>query len=120
MYTIYFYVDKRGDAAVRDFVKELNKKSRAKVGRYIELLEKTGPDLIRPYADHVRDKIRELRVRVADGNVRIFYFFFVEKKIILLHAFKKKTQELPEKEIEQAERNMGDFLTRYKQGEFSL
>lgn len=120
MYSIHFYVDKKGNALVRDFIKELNKKSRAKIGRYLDLLEKTGPDLVRPYADHVRDKIRELRVRVADGNVRIFYFFFIEKKIILLHAFKKKTQELPEREIAQAERNMQDFLTRYEQGEIAL
>lgn len=120
MYSIYFYVDRRGNAVVRDFVRELNKKSRAKIGRYIELLEQHGHDLIRPYADHVRGKIRELRVRVAGGNVRIFYFFFIEKKIILLHAFKKKTEGLPEREIEEAERNMEDFLTRYSQGEFSL
>lgn len=120
MYSVYFYVDRRGSAVVKDFIKELNKKSRAKIGRYIELLEQHGPDLVRPYADHVRDKIRELRIHVADGNVRIFYFFFVDKKIVLLYAFKKKTQDLPEREIEQAERNMEDFLARYNQGEFSI
>lgn len=120
MYSVYFYVDGRGRAVVRDFIKELNKKSRAKIGRYIELLEQHGPDLVRPYADHVRDKIRELRIHAADGNVRIFYFFFIDKRIVLLYAFKKKTQDLPEREIEQAERNMEDFLARYSQGEFSI
>lgn len=120
MYRIYFYVDKRDNEPVKDFINELNKKSRAKIDRYIELLEQYGPDLLRPYADHVRNKIRELRVRVTDGNVRIFYFFFIDRKIILLHAFKKKTQELPEQEIERAERNMQDFLERYNQGEVSL
>jgi len=120
MYSIHFYIDERGDAPVRSFIKEFNKKSRAKIGRYIDLLEKYGPDLPRPYADQVRDKIRELRVRTTDGNVRIFYFFFIEKSIILLHAFKKKTQDLPEREIEQAERNMHNFLDQYKKGKMSL
>ncbi len=120
MYSVHFYTDKRGIAPVRDFIKEFNKHSRAKIGRYISLLEHHGPDLLRPYADHVRGKIRELRVRTESGNVRIFYIFFVEKNIILLHAFKKKTQELPEREIEQAERNMKDFLERHSKGEIHL
>ena len=120
MYSIHFYIDERGDAPVRSFIKEFNKKSRAKIGRYIDLLEKYGPDLPRPYADQVRDKIRELRVRTTDGNVRIFYFFFIEKSIILLHAFKKKDQELLEREIEQAERNMQYFLDQYRQGKVNL
>ncbi|MBU0896917.1 MAG: type II toxin-antitoxin system RelE/ParE family toxin, partial [Candidatus Omnitrophica bacterium] len=64
--------------------------------------------------------IRELRIRIQAGNVRIFYFFFLEGNIILLHAFKKKTQELPEREIEQAKKNMENFISRYHQGEFKL
>ena len=120
MYSIHFYIDERGGVPVRSFIKEFNKKSRAKIGRYIDLLEQHGPDLPRPYADHVRDKIRELRIRLTDGNVRIFYFFFIEQSIVLLHSFKKKTQELPEREIEQAEKNMNDFIERYQQGEFKL
>ena len=120
MYSVHFYVDGRGNVPVRDFIKELNKKSRAKIGRYINFLEQHGPDLPRPYADHVRDKIRELRVRALDENVRIFYFLFIEKKIILLHAFKKKDQELLEREIEQAERNMQYFLDQYRQGKVNL
>ena len=120
MYSIHFCIDERGGVPVRSFIKEFNKKSRAKIGRYIDLLEQHGPDLPRPYADHVRDKIRELRIRITDGNVRIFYFVFIEKNIILLHAFKKKTQELPEREIEQAERNMHNFLDQYRQGKISL
>ena len=72
MYALYFYMDERGDAQVRNYIKELNIKSRAKIGRYINLLEEHGPDLPRPYADQVRDKIRELRVKTIDGNISIF------------------------------------------------
>lgn len=120
MFKIYFYQDQRGDSPVRDFLKELTKKSRSKVTRYIELLQREGPNLLRPYADHVSGKIRELRVKVLEGNIRIFYFFFEESTIILLHVFKKKTQELPEREIEQAHRNMQDFLEQYRNGEIIL
>ena len=57
---------------------------------------------------------------LPDGNVRIFYFFFIERNIILLHGFKKKTQELPEREINQAERNMNDIIERHHNGEIQF
>lgn len=120
MYKIKFYPTRRGNYPVRNFIQQMDKKSRAKIWRYIELLEKHGPNLLRPYADYVRDKIGELRIRLQVGNVRIFYFFFLEGNLILLHAFKKKTPELPEREIEQAKKNMEDFILRYHQGEFEL
>jgi phage-related protein len=96
----------------------LDKKSQAKIYRYLMLLQDNGHDLPLPYADHVQGKIRELRVVTQAGNVRIFYFFFISNDIILLHAFKKKTQELPIREIEKAERNMNDFTVRYGRSEF--
>ena len=120
MYRIHFYINERGDVQARSFIKDLNIKSRAKIGQYINLLEQHGQDLLRPCADQVRDKIRELRIRTNDGNIRIFYFFFIEKNIILLHAFKKKTQEVPQREIEQAQRNMHHFLEQFRQGRISL
>ncbi|MBI3534448.1 MAG: type II toxin-antitoxin system RelE/ParE family toxin [Deltaproteobacteria bacterium] len=44
--------------------------------------------------------LHELRLRDRTGQVRIFYFIKKGEAIYLLHAFKKKTQELPRKEIE--------------------
>lgn len=118
MYQIFFYRDTRGTYPVHEFIGELNKKSRAGAYRTIRLLLRYGPNLLRPYADHVRGKIRELRIKTADGNIRIFYFFFIEGRIILLHAFKKKSQELPEREIEHAIRCMNDAVQRYEDGEY--
>jgi phage-related protein len=120
MYKITFYEDHRGQYPVKEFIFSLEKKTRAKIWRYIELLEQHGPNLLRPYADVVKDKIRELRILTQEGNVRILYFFFIEHNIILLHALKKKTNELSEGDIDHAKKNMMDFMTRYKQGEFNL
>lgn len=120
MYSIYFYKTQGEDYPVKDFLYELDKKSRAKIWRYIDLLKEHGPDLLRPYADTVRDKIRELRIPTTAGNVRIFYFFVIDKNIILLHAFKKKTQELPDQEINKAINNMKDFIYRLEKQEFSI
>lgn len=119
MYSAYFYKTRRGKYPVRDFIQEQNKKSRAKIWRYVELLEKYGPGLLRPYADYLRDKVRELRMEVIEGKIR-FLYFFVGKHAILLHAVKKKSRGLPKKEIEIAEARMNDFMIRYRQGEFKL
>ena len=120
MYKVSFYRDHRGRYPVYDFIEELNDKSQACVYRNITLLSQYGPNLLRPHADYVREKIRELRVKTIDGNIRIFYFFFIEHRVILLHAFKKKSEELPEREIEQAMRCMNDLLERFKEGKYIL
>jgi len=44
--------------------------------------------------------LHELRLKDRSGQVRIFYFLKKGDAICLLHAFRKKTQELPRKEIE--------------------
>lgn len=113
MYQVIFYQTRRGDYPVKDFIDTLDKKTRAKVYQYLKLLEREGPKLIRPYANHVKGKVRELRVRFAKTHIRILYFFF-DNRIVLLHGFKKKTKEVPIKEIEQAEQNMEDWILRYE------
>jgi phage-related protein len=45
---------------------------------------------------------------------RIFYFTSVEKNIIFLHAFLKKTAKTPPEEIEKAENNYYDIINNYK------
>lgn len=115
-YKILFYTTKRGDSPMDEFLDSLDKFTRAKVEAYIALLQEKGPDLHRPYADHVRGKIRELR----PGKVRILYCFFLKNYILLVLAIKKKTFRLHNRDIIQAERNMNDYIARLEGGEISL
>lgn len=120
MYNIYFYKTRRDDYPVNDFINKLDKKSQAKILKHIDLLQIHGPNLLRPYADHIEGKIRELRVRISADNIRILYFFFLSGNIILLHAFRKKSNEVPQREIDQAKRNMSDFISQHEQKLFEL
>ncbi len=52
----------------------------------------------------------ELRVRGTDGSYRIFYFLKTGNKIIIFHAFKKKTQRTPKKEIETGKKILWGIL----------
>jgi phage-related protein len=91
LYNLVFYTTERGDSPVDDFFDSLDKKSRAKVAAHLSILEELGPNLKRPYADVVRGKIRELRIRKSSNQYRILYFFELRDQIILVHAFLKKT-----------------------------
>ena len=73
MYSVYFYKDRKGNYPVKDFIEELNTKSQAKVARYVELLKEHGPNLLRPYADQEKDKIREnnLAARLQKENTGV-------------------------------------------------
>lgn len=109
-YEVKFYVDSRGNSPVLDYIEGLSLKEKAKVLRYIEFLRVNKGVLDEPYAKHIRGKIRELRVDFSRNRHRIFYFTFVNKRIILLHAFLKKTTKTPENEIARAERNLHDVV----------
>lgn len=51
----------------------------------------------------------ELRVKAGDGSYRVFYLLKIENKVIVFHAFKKKTQKTPVKEINIARKNLKEL-----------
>ncbi len=110
-YEVLFYVKADGECPMDGFLDALPVKVRAKVAKWIELLEEEGPDLPRPYADLLRDKVRELRVKFGPVHYRLLYFFMA-KKIIITHGFVKRTERVPEAEIERALEAMRDLYQR--------
>lgn len=44
--------------------------------------------------------LHELRLRDRAGQVRVFYFIKRGEAIYMLHAMRKKTQEIPKRDIE--------------------
>jgi phage-related protein len=112
-YEVVFYRTARGDSPPRDFVGSLDLKARAKVYKWLGLLEEEGPGLPRPHADVVDGPIRELRVGVGRLEVRLLYFFHARTVIVVAHGFLKKTRALPEGEIRRAYRAYTDWLHRY-------
>ncbi|MFC1675235.1 type II toxin-antitoxin system RelE/ParE family toxin [Candidatus Omnitrophota bacterium] len=118
-YKVIFYESAAGRCPAEEFLESLPIKTRAKVAKWLEKLEEFGPDLPRPYADTLRDKIRELRVVFASQHYRFLYFFY-QKYIVVTHGFVKKASEVPESEIEKARNIMLDFKERSERGEIEL
>ena len=77
-----------------------------KIIEYLEVLAQFGTRTGEPYVKHILDDIWELR----PTNDRIFFFYWKNQTYLMLHHFIKKTQKTPICEIEQAKRNLADFL----------
>ena len=109
-WTVENYIDARGRSPVEEFLNRLPASDRARIDQTIVLLEKFGLQLGPPYVKHLEGKLWELRVRAGRKAYRITYFAFTGQRFILLHAFLKKTQKTPRKEIVTARRRLADFL----------
>lgn len=114
MWEIEFYETKNGKSPVKDFIKGLDKNMKSKAVHEIELLEEYGNNLREPYSKYIANGIFELRIKFSSDISRIFYFFYVENKIILTNGFIKKTQKTPKSEIEKAIKYKEDYLSRFK------
>ncbi len=102
-YRASFYKDKNGKSSVLEYMFNLPKKERFKIEKYIEFLRVNEGVLDEPYSKHITGKIRELRVDFGKNRHRIFYFTFINRNIVFLHAFLKKTPKTPMGEIKNAE-----------------
>lgn len=94
IYKVIFYSTLRGNNPTSEFISDLPEKVQGKIIKLIERLEEHGPNLPRPYADLLRDKIRELIINFGNLDIRLLYFFD-DKKIVITHGFCKKTRTTP-------------------------
>ncbi len=47
--------------------------------------------------------VREIRIREAAGAFRVIYLAALGDSVVVIHAFQKKTQQTPQRDIELAE-----------------
>ena len=69
---------------------------RAKLDHIVHMIEQLGLHQVRePYIKPLRDKLWEMRIRGRDGIARAIYVTAKERRIVILHAFIKKTRRTP-------------------------
>ena len=71
----------------------------ADYARLVELLADHGPSLRLPHSRALGSGLFELRPRGKSGIGRAFYCFLVGKRVVIVHAFVKKTEQTPDKEL---------------------
>ena len=54
--------------------------------------------------------VREVRVRTGDGNFRVIYLANLRDAIYVLHAFQKKTQRTPKRDLDLATKRLSELM----------
>lgn len=78
----------------------------ADYARLIELVIEFGPDLKMPHSRAMGGGLFELRPRGREGIGRAMYCYATGQRVIVLHAFVKKTQAAPERDIDVARKRL--------------
>lgn len=91
---------------VQDWIEKMPVGIRAAYAKLTGLLVEFGMDLRLPHSRAMGDGLFELRPKGKEGIARVFYCTLVERRIVVLHGFVKKTQETPRKELDIAIRRM--------------
>jgi len=117
-YKVKFYHNSRtGKEPTLDFIKSLDRKIQFKIFKYLDYLKEKNAYLDEPYSRHIEGKIRELRVDFSNNHYRLFYFCVIDKNIIILHAYLKKTNKTPINEILRAKANLFDYINNIEKYE---
>ena len=73
---------------------------RTRLSHILELMVAVGPQRMRePHVKPLRDKLWEMRMSGRDGIARAIYVLALRRRIVILHAFVKKTQKTPPEAI---------------------
>jgi phage-related protein len=109
-WSVEFYADAMGRIKVLEFINGLPAQERSAIKRCIELLLEFGIQLPAPHIRAIvgHRKLWELRA----GSIRLLHFAHTGRRFVILHAFRKKGQKTPQREIAVAERRKAEFLER--------
>ena len=63
--------------------------------RLTDLMLEFGPNLGMPHTRAMGEGLFELRVKGQEGSARVFYCTVVQRRIVMLHVFIKKSPTTP-------------------------
>ena len=83
--------------------------------RYVHLTERMlafGPDLGMPHTRAMGKRLFELRMKSREGIGRAFFCNRPNRRILMLHAFVKRSAKTPRKELKVARQRMREVQAR--------
>ncbi len=100
----------------RDFIRLLDEDTRREVGTLLMMLQmgyKLGEPQSKPMKI-IHSNAFELRVKDRKGIYRVIYVLNIGDKIFIPHAFTKKTQKTPQKEIAVSIKRLQELINEKK------
>ena len=96
--------------AVKDFMREQQGDVKQELNSIIYKLEIEGM-LTMPYAEKISgENLFAIRV-IQAANIRIFYVYGLSDIVFGIHGYEKKTEDIPEKELNQARKILKQLIT---------
>ena len=92
-------LDRRVERELDDLAQDV----RQRFLRIVELIEKHGiAAMHEPHIKHLEGKLWEMRMKGRDGIARAIYVTASGERVVVIHAFTKKTQKTPARALETA------------------
>lgn len=104
------------NAKAREFVRSLDDETRREIGTLLMLIQsgkKLGEPQSKPMKS-IHSSAHELRIKDRNGAYRVIYVLSLGNKILIPHAFTKKTQKTPLKEIELSIKRLQELINEIK------
>lgn len=110
-FSINYWHNPSGKAPVEKYLDSIdNKEERAELLSILKGIQENGTDAIGVEFRHIEGKLWELKIKTHGNQHRIFYIVLKGNEMILLHAYLKKSQKAPLKEIKIARQRMKQLL----------
>jgi phage-related protein len=107
---INFYGDVQND------ILNMPEKIQARLIRLLDMIEKHGAHLGEPHTKSMGNGLFEIRAKAKEGTGRGFFCYMEGEAITVLHAFVKKDQKTPTKELELARKRLQEVRLNESEG----
>ena len=97
-----------GARPVRAFLDGLSVAARARIAAALTMLEQEGNRLRLPRSRSLGGGLHELRIVHPEGPFRIIYVYRSGQRIVLVHAFVKRTEQTPPEALRLARERSAD------------
>jgi phage-related protein len=94
---VVFFRTETGNEPVRAWLHEMSKEAKRIIGEDIKTVQFGWP-LGMPLVRKLEARLWEVRSNIPDGIARVL-FTIIDNDMILLHAFKKKSQKTPTQDL---------------------
>ncbi len=94
-----------------DYIEGLAESDQARFFEVSEEIELNGLEAARVIFKPLQGKLWEIKFTAVGGGYRILYAIVTKDSMVWLHAFKKKTQKTPPKELELALKRLKEVMS---------
>ena len=107
---ILFFETASKRSPITEFIDEQGKIDQAAILAVFGEIEQNGFDAKGAVFKHLEGKLWEIKIRCPSGGYRFIYATVDRNRMLILHAFKKKTQKTPIKDLNLAKKRLKEII----------